>query len=188
MIQTKKDLASYLRADLDAILPTSPPHWRPWHRHRYPTVHFLRLLRRAEYRINTASGRISRWMGVVARFRARSAGQRLGFSIPPNVFGPGLGLPHWGTIVINDKARVGARCRLHVCTNIGTNRSGTPLIGDDCYIGPGAKLFGAITLGNRVRIGANAVVTKSFGDDAVLMGVPAHNAVLSNVATAHDRE
>ena len=48
-----------------------------------------------------------------------------------------------------------------------------PIIGDRVYIGPGAKLFGKIRIGNDVAIGANAVVTKDVPDNAVVVGVPA---------------
>jgi serine O-acetyltransferase len=43
-----------------------------------------------------------------------------------------------------------------------------PVIGDDVYIAPGACIFGAIRIGNNVRIGANAVVCKDIPDDAVV--------------------
>ena len=80
------------------------------------------------------------------------------------MFGPGLSIAHAGTIVVNSNAKIGANCRIHVCVNIGadvTDGSKAPIIGDNCYIGPGAKLFGSIILGNNVGIGANAVVNKS---------------------------
>ena len=50
---------------------------------------------------------------------------------------------------------------------------GTPIIGDNVYIGPGAKIFGNIRIGNNVAIGANAVVTKSIPDYSVAVGIPA---------------
>lgn len=104
-------------------------------------------------------------------------GRKLGFSIPVNVFGPGLSLAHAGTVVVNKSAKVGRNCRLHVCVNIGAatdDGTAAPTIGDDCYIAPGAKLYGPIIIGNNTGIGANAVVTKSFpNDNQTLAGVPA---------------
>jgi serine acetyltransferase len=112
-------------------------------------------------------------------------GLLLNFSIPPNAFGPGLSIAHYGTIVVNSNARIGANCRIHVCVNIGADaRDGTkaPHIGDNCYIGPGAKIFGAIKIGNHVAIGANAVVNKSFVENNVsLGGIPAK--VISETGT-----
>ena len=69
------------------------------------------------------------------------------------------------------KKRVGENCRLHVCVNIGT---GSPQIGNNVYIGPGAKIFGKIRIANGIKIGANAVVNKDFYQEGkTIVGVPA---------------
>lgn len=81
---------------------------------------------------------------------------------------------HRGTIVVNDKAQIGANCRLHVCVNIGEHRGCAPRIGDNVYIGPGAKIFGDIEIADNIQIGANAVVNKSFTTPGISIGgVPA---------------
>ena len=65
-------------------------------------------------------------------------------------------------------------CDVHACVNIGEGLGQkAPQIGDNCWIGPGAKLFGGITIGKGVMIGAGAVVNKSFGDQLRIAGVPA---------------
>jgi serine O-acetyltransferase len=97
----------------------------------------------------------------------------LNFTIPKNVIGPGLFIVHYGTIIVNPKARIGAKCILHACVNIGEHKGGAPKIGNNCYIGPGAKIFGDIVIGDNVSIGANSVVNKSFPDNVVIAGVPA---------------
>ena len=56
-----------------------------------------------------------------------------------------------------------------------------PIIGDNCFIGPGAKLFGKIKIGDNVAIGANSVVNKSFQDNVTIAGVPAR--VVNNRGT-----
>jgi serine O-acetyltransferase len=49
-----------------------------------------------------------------------------------------------------------------------------PTIGDNVFIGPGAKIFGAITIANGIAIGANSVVTRSFLEPNVtIAGIPA---------------
>lgn len=135
---------------------------------------YQRLLRYVEYLTNCRKRPIRRRL---AAFRLHRLGIRLGFTIPINVFGPGLAIAHHGTIVVNAGARIGANCRLHVCVNIGTAAGedrAAPSIGDNCYIGPGAKLFGPIRIGDNVAIGANAVVNKSFPEGHVtIAGVPA---------------
>lgn len=54
------------------------------------------------------------------------------------------------------------------------------MIGDDVYIGSGAKIFGNIVLGDRVTIGANAVVNRNFGSDQMLVCIPASAKVKEN--------
>jgi serine O-acetyltransferase len=100
------------------------------------------------------------------------------------VFGPGLSIAHWGTIVVNDKARVGFNCRIHPGSCIGERDGLAPRIGNDCYVGPGAVISGPITLGDNVKVGANAVVTKSFGSDITLVGAPARPTTPSQQAVA----
>ena len=54
----------------------------------------------------------------------------------------------------------------------GSGKPGVPIIGNNCYIGPGAKIFGGISIGNNVAIGANAVVFKDIPDNSTVVGVP----------------
>lgn len=102
---------------------------------------------------------------------------KLGFSISPNVFGPGLSIAHAGTIIINGGAKIGENCRLHACVNIGTaagHSDKAPIIGNNCYIRSGVKMYGNIVLGDGIAIGANAVVNKSFNENNIaIAGVPA---------------
>jgi serine O-acetyltransferase len=55
-------------------------------------------------------------------------------------------------------------------SNRGEGKIGAPIIGDNVFIGPGAKLFGNITIGNNVAIGANTVITKDIPDNSVVVG------------------
>lgn len=50
---------------------------------------------------------------------------------------------------------------------------GTPVIGDNCKIGAGAKILGGVVVGDNVFIGANAVVTHDVPSNCVVGGVPA---------------
>jgi len=94
--------------------------------------------------------------------------------------GPGLVLYHPTGIVVGPDCRIGARARIMQNTTIGSDEvshgaagSGSPVLGDDVFVGPGAAIFGAVELGDRVEVGANAVVRSSFGSDVVVAGVPA---------------
>ena len=115
-------------------------------------------------------------------------GMKLGFDIPINVFGPGLRINHHGLIVINPLCRIGAFCDIHQGVNIGTNveYGSVPQIGNNVYIGPGAKLFGKITIGDQVMIGANSVVNKSFPDNVTIAGIPAK--IIKNEGSPYHRE
>lgn len=178
MIKSGSDYRRYLAADRVAL--GSPSGVAAWLKD--DIWRFERTLRQFEYLQNTGSP-----LRVLAHLRWRRQGRRLGFTIPPNVFGPGLAIAHYGTIVVNGAARVGANCRLHVGVNIGTSAgssSAAPVLGDNCYIGPGAKIFGAITIGDGTVIGANAVVNQDFAVGGVTLGgVPAK--VISDKSSDH---
>lgn len=92
--------------------------------------------------------------------------------------GPGLLFAHYGTIVFTRRAKIGAFFTIyHGCT-VGTNDSGDgPFIGDFVYQYAGSHVLGKCHIGDRARIGANAVVLDFNSPPAVtLVGVPARIA------------
>ena len=100
----------------------------------------------------------------------------MGFSISINSFGPGLSIAHYGTIVVGSNARIGANCRIHVGVTIGAtnDEKDATIIGDNVYIGTGAKIIGKIKIADNVAIGANAVVVKDILEPGITVGgVPA---------------
>ena len=75
-------------------------------------------------------------------------------------------------VVVHKRARIGKNCMIAQNVTSG-GRSGhyeVPVIGDDCYIGAGAKVLGPIKIGNNVTIGANAVMMKDAPDGTVWGG------------------
>lgn len=170
MITSYKDFKEYIRWDLAAY---EVEHLTVFRYFFDDCLRFQLRLRRIEWLYNTSNHRPLRrcWCGVLQIINHR-LGARLGLSIPKNVFEQGLCIVHYGTIVISPKAHIGKNCRIHPSTSIG-DYNGAPTIGDNVYVGPGAKLFGDITIGNNVAIGANAVVNKSFEDNVTIGGVPA---------------
>lgn len=131
------------------------------------------LLRKEEYHHNVSN----KLFAFYYKVRRHRLGIRLGFDIGINVFGPGLSLAHFGPIIVNKNAKIGANARVHVGVNIGTKAgvSGEAAsIGDNLYLGPGVKIFGPVVLGDNIAIGANAVVNKSFPQgNCTIGGVPA---------------
>lgn len=173
MIKNKKDYKDYLFCDMVALGVTKKrPSLLPY----YDTIwKFERLLRKNEYYYNCKKSIIGKIVSLPSRMKYRSLSQRLGFSIPFNVFGAGLSIAHYGTIVVNSKARIGKNCRIQECVNIGTTNgsANAPIIGKNVFIGAGAKIIGDIRIGDDVCIGAGAVVVKDVPDGVTVGGVPA---------------
>lgn len=173
MIQSKHDLDEYLKADKVALgRKTKKPKF-------YDLIWKYEIsLRECEYLTNISKKQP--WHRIVLlwyKYRKFTLEVKCGFSIPINSVGKGLCLAHMGTVIINDNARIGENCRIHAGVNIGAdfrNSDSAPQIGNDVYIGPGAKLFGNIVIADGIAIGANAVVNKSFIEKHIsVAGVPA---------------
>lgn len=84
-------------------------------------------------------------------------------------FGTAPVFPHgMSGIFISDMAKIGKNSVIFHQVTIGSNtiknhpRCGAPTIGDNVYIGAGAKLIGNIKIGDNCRIGANCVVVKDL--------------------------
>lgn len=119
----------------------------------------------------------------VSRVVLRRLSFKLGISIPFGTkIGTGFYIGHFGGIVINENTVIGKNCNISQGVTLGqTNRGknkGTPIIGDNVYMGPGAKIIGAVKVGNNVAIGANCVVTKDIPDNSVVVGIPSR--IISN--------
>lgn len=87
--------------------------------------------------------------------------------------GTRLGYGGIGTVIHPDSV-VGKNCIIAQNVTLGSRAggNGTPIIGDNVWISPGAKCFGG-KIGNNVIVGANAVVLKEIPDNSVVAGVPA---------------
>jgi serine O-acetyltransferase len=92
----------------------------------------------------------------------------------PVVIAPGLYLLH-GQVVIDGLTEIGPRARIAPFVTIGLREGELegPTIGADVFIGTGAKIIGPVRIGDRARIGANAVVVTDVPADATATGVPA---------------
>ena len=176
MIENWADLKSYCRADFASLGQPLKPRTVLIH----PVARFTLLMRFYEYLLNTRKPALLR-LPFLFWFRRMSV--RLGFSVGPNTFGPGVAIVHYGLLVIDPTTRIGRNCRVHMGTHIGGAaqfvahedlEKYSPRIGDNVYLGPGCKLYGPIRIGNNCVVGANAVVTRSFEEDGlILAGVPA---------------
>ena len=169
-IKSKEDYRKFIASDLLSLGVGSQSNWLMLNE----IVTFQVRLRKLEFAMNCSKNPVR---VLFRKFLYRRIAIRLGISISPNTFGPGLSIAHRGNIVVNGGARIGANCRIHVGVNIGTEAgkaNAAPAIGDNCYIGPGAKIFGPIMIGPNTVIGANAVVNKSYPEgNQTLGGIPA---------------
>lgn len=175
MITDKDSLAFYLAADRFALGKTrkrpklfSDEIWK-----------FQILLRKYEYYMNTRKSHSL--LFLVTRYRFHKLSVKLGFDVPLNVIGPGMKINHRGTLVVNGNSHIGKWCDMHPGVCVGDNPnligkgekiSNVPTIGDFVFLGPGAKLFGKIVVGDGVRVGANAVVNNDVEKDMVVFGNP----------------
>jgi serine O-acetyltransferase len=108
---------------------------------------------------------------------------KFGFDISPDVaVGSGLYIGHFGGVVINRDVIIGANCNLSHEVTLGQvnrgERAGCPVIGDNVYIGPGAKIIGSLRVGDNSAVGANAVVLEDVPENVAVGGVPAR--IISN--------
>ena len=88
-------------------------------------------------------------------------------------FGPGFVLIHSTGVVINGAVRGGRNVLIEHQVTIGTERRRAPVLGSDVFIGAGAKIIGAVTIGSGARIGANAVVLHDVPPHSTAVGIPA---------------
>jgi serine O-acetyltransferase len=105
-----------------------------------------------------------------------------GIDIPRRAqIGEGLYIGHYGGIFISELATLGKNVNLSQDSNIGWSgkgeKRGCPTLGDDVYVGPGARVFGKITVGNNVKIGANAVIYEDIPENAVVVLSPGYKII-----------
>lgn len=85
-------------------------------------------------------------------------------------------------IFISKQSVIGKNCVIFQHVTIGSNtlkgsNVGSPIIGDNCYIGAGAKIIGNIKIGNNCRIGANACVYKDMPDNSLAVCAPTRTII-----------
>jgi serine O-acetyltransferase len=126
--------------------------------------------------------RLTHWlwkrnMRLLARWISQLMRSLTGIEIHPGAtIGPYLFIDHGMGVVIGETAEVGSCVTLyHGVTLGGTSLNKGkrhPTLEDNVVVGAGAKILGAITIGENSRVGANAVVVKSAPPNSVVVGVP----------------
>jgi serine O-acetyltransferase len=161
MISSKEEYQEYIKQDQLAL---GRQHDRKPHLFGDEIWKLERLLRRVEYYKNCKQGPVGNMLRKYYGYRFHRLSVRLGMTLPANVFGPGLAIVHYGTIVVHGGAKIGRNCRLQEGVTIGASGGSheAAVIGDNCYLGSGAKVIGAVRIADDVAVGANAVVTRDI--------------------------
>ncbi len=103
--------------------------------------------------------------------------------------GPGLCISH-GQVIIAGEVKIGRHCTFNPFSGCGLVHKRKvnhpwdgligPTLGDNVFVGVGARLMGPITIGDNVRIGANSIVIHDIPKDAVIIGIPAKPIDIDN--------
>ncbi|SEO64207.1 serine O-acetyltransferase [Paenibacillus sp. OV219] len=111
---------------------------------------------------------------LITRFILKHYSYKFGIDVPYYTrVGKGFYIGHFSCIFVNPAAVIGEHVLISQGVTIGNTSKGVPTIGNNVYIGAGAKVIGPVKIGNNVAIGANSVVTKDVPDNSVVAGVPA---------------
>ncbi len=160
-----------IHEDIQAILRTDPAARSRLEVILYPGLHAV-TLHRITHRLWTAGiPFVPRLLSQISRFIT-------GIEIHPGAqIGRGFFIDHGMGVVLGETTVVGDRVTLYQGVTLGgTGKQGGkrhPTLGDDVVVGVGAKVLGAITIGDGARIGAGAVVVKDVPPHATAIGVPA---------------
>lgn len=178
-IQSKQDLIYYISEDSKNYPRTRFGDFileRP----KYLIKRYLYYMRKSEYCLNVLQKKtgIMAVLGKIYKFyyhyKMRKLSWKLGFQFYENVFGPGVNIMYFGTIIVNPSARIGKNCTIYPGVTIGGKvENGSPIIGDNCFIGLGVKILGGVKIGDNCYIAPNAVVVKDVASNSVVGGVPA---------------
>ncbi len=142
------------------------------HNEAYTLFCFMRELCTIEYYSGKSRVRCI-WHGRKLGKLSESLG---GYYVSPGCLGQNVQFFHRGNTIINYRSKIGDGCRFHGDNCVGNNGKSPdcPVLGRNTDVGIGAKIIGGITLADDIKIGANAVVTKSFLEPGItIAGIPA---------------
>lgn len=183
MIKSRSELYEYIEADRRA-------NSRDTSRARIfgdEIWKFQKILRKLDYYSFRKRNALLMPIYMIYKMLFHKLSIKLGFTIPFNRIGKGFSIAHYGTIVIAKEAEIGENFRCHEGVNIGSTNgnSSAPRIGNNVFVGSGAKILGDITVANGVCIGAGAVVVHSIVEEnTTWAGVPAKK-ISDNSSTAN---
>jgi serine O-acetyltransferase len=136
----------------------------------YPGVHALLFHRLAHWLWHHRWLLIGRFVSHVGRFCT-------GIEIHPGAhIGAGLFIDHGMGVVIGETTEIGANCTLYQGVTLGgtslKKEKRHPTLGQNIVVGAGAKILGAITIGDHSKIGAGSVVVTEVPPHSTVVGIP----------------
>ncbi len=175
-----------LTAYLDSIVARDPAPRSRWEVLLYPGLWAVVWHRIAHWLFNARLYFLARVVNHLSRFLT-------GIDIHPGAtIGRHLFIDH-GFTVIGETAMIGDNVTIYQCVTLGgTNpTSGVggkrhPTLEDNVIVGSGAQILGPITVGQRARVGANAVVTDDVPEGATMVGVKARSTLVAAETWAKD--
>ncbi len=167
-----------LTAYLDSIRARDPAPRSRWEILLYPGLLAVGLHRVAHWFFRGELFFLARFVNHFARLFT-------GIDIHPGAkIGRHLFIDH-GFTVIGETAEIGDNVTIYQCVTLGGPNPAAggpgkrhPTIADDVIIGSGAQILGPIRVGERARIGANAVVTTEVPEGATMVGVKARSTLV----------
>lgn len=144
-----------------------------WKKCLNPNLHFIYVFRKTQKYNKTPV------LGLYWRIVLRHFQIKYGFQIYPETeIGEGFYLGHWGSLVINPKAKIGRNCNIAQGVTIGQQNRGKnegyPVIGDEVWIGANAVIVGNVNIGNNVLVAPNAYVNFDVPENSIVSGNPAN--------------
>lgn len=137
----------------------------------YPSIHSI-FIHRIAHKLYTYK------LFFMARLLSQITRLLTGIEIHPGAkIGKNIFIDHGHGVVIGETAIIGNNVTIYHQVTLGGkgHEKGSkrhPTIGNECIIGTGAKLIGNIQIGDRCKIGANAVVLKDIPHNSTVVGVP----------------
>ncbi len=129
--------------------------------------------------------RLWKWnLKFIARLISQINRFMTGIEIHPGAkIGKGFFIDHGMGVVIGETAEIGDNVLIYHGVTLGgvslEKKKRHPTIGNNVVIASGAKVLGAITIGDNSKIGANAVVLKDVPPDCTVVGVPGRCVVMA---------